>query len=126
MKTITLSRAQLRSIVEHMGWEREDVDNLWHMALKEQESPGYHARARVRYWRRVAEQATGVKAGEKTRYEARVMGQQWAVYELDDNGKVKGIKAQHASFELADHEARTLQAAAYNRDPLTAPADPED
>jgi len=123
VRTVTLTRSQLRVLVEDMGWERADVDTFWRMALKEQESPGYHARARIRYWRRLLEQSTGVKTGEVKKFEPRLMGTTYSVLELDGDGKMKGVRGTHQSYELADGEARKLQAEAYNREVIAPPSD---
>lgn len=53
-KMVTLTRDQIASIlIDHMGWEHEDVTVFWRAAQRECHQPGCIARDVRKYWHRV-------------------------------------------------------------------------
>ncbi|MCC6946398.1 MAG: hypothetical protein IT539_01390 [Bradyrhizobiaceae bacterium] len=53
-ETVALTRSQVESIVRDMGWEPEDADAFWSLAVREAAEPGSLDREARAYFERLA------------------------------------------------------------------------
>lgn len=56
-KAVTLTPAQIKSIISNMGWEPEDATTFLRMARREMKSPGYHDRKEADYIEKIRRDA---------------------------------------------------------------------